>query len=71
LGVGKDRKMNIKTKEFLIDTLARANQIIFTILVIGPFVSGFNIVLFVFGLVFYTVLLAFGITIARSIKEEE
>jgi hypothetical protein len=63
--------MNLKTKEFLIDNLARANQIIFTILIVGPFVSGFNIALFIFGLVFYVVLLGFGITIARSIKEED
>lgn len=63
-------EMNEKTKEFLVDSLARANQIIFTVLIVGPFVTGFNLWIFIAGLIFYAGLFGFGLRITRSMKEE-
>ncbi|MDI6732240.1 MAG: hypothetical protein QME05_06750 [Candidatus Margulisbacteria bacterium] len=62
--------MKIKAKEFLIDSLARANQIIFAVLIVGPFVTGFNMWLFGTGLIIYVILLSMGLNISNSIKEE-
>jgi hypothetical protein len=62
--------MNEKTKELIVDSTARANQIVFTVLIVGPFVTGFNPWLFCAGIACYLFLLVIGIRITRTMKEE-
>jgi hypothetical protein len=65
-----ERGMREKTKEYLVDSVARANQIIFAVLIVGPFVSGFNLWLFVIGVAFYLLLLGFGMRLTRIMRGE-
>jgi hypothetical protein len=62
--------MNEKPKEFLIDSLARANQIVFAALIVGPFVSGFSIWLFGPGLLLYAMLFILGMRISKTLRED-
>jgi hypothetical protein len=63
--------VNKRTKEFIIDNVSRAAQIVFAVLIISPFVSGFNPFTVTSGIIIYSLLMFFGIGLSKSIKEEE
>jgi hypothetical protein len=59
-------------KRFLIDILARVSQVIFTLLVVTPFITNiFNGTLFIFGILLFLLTILGGAIIAAKIERED
>ena len=57
--------MERKTQEFILDCITRVLQVVFAVLIIGPFVNGFKIELFILGILLYAMLFVFGLRITK------
>jgi hypothetical protein len=61
---------NRERKKFLVDILARMSQVIFTLLVVTPFIQNvFNWLMIVAGLASFVLIILIGSVVAGSIEE--
>jgi hypothetical protein len=58
-----------RKREFVIDIIARMAQIVFAVLIVGPFVNNLGAWYFVFGITAFFLLMIFGLALAAGSKE--
>ncbi|MBI5701408.1 hypothetical protein HZC34_06165 [Candidatus Saganbacteria bacterium] len=62
--------MNKEAKKYFVDIFARMSQVIFTLAIVSPFfINLFSLTTFIFGGVFFGVIVFLGYLISNSISE--
>ncbi|MBI5701425.1 hypothetical protein HZC34_06255 [Candidatus Saganbacteria bacterium] len=63
-------KITKRSKEYFIDNISRTNQVVFTVLIVGTFVTGFNIIVFIIGSIIFLLLLLAGTFLTSKTEDQ-